>query len=136
MGGWSTSGPQVRQRRTISLELACHVSWTRPLQVRCHPRVPVSDRQVPVPTLLSHATGTPHAGDYLDAKHGQAQDRRCLPRLLRLVTVERDRGSALGLLYFAAVQHSSRVGRDHLIRGDLQPHPLPVHSAADLLNDQ
>jgi hypothetical protein len=46
---------------------------------------------------------------------GAAQDRRCLPRLLCLSTVAQGRGCALGLLYFAAVQRSSHVGRDHLI---------------------
>jgi hypothetical protein len=64
---------------------------------------------------------------------GTAQDRRCLPRLLRLSTVAQGRDCALGLLYFAAVQRSSYFGRDHLIRRDLQSRPLPVHSYADLL---
>ena len=43
---------------------------------------------------------------------GTAQDRRCLPRLLRLSTVAQGRGCALGLLYFAAVQRSSHAGRE------------------------
>jgi hypothetical protein len=46
---------------------------------------------------------------------GAAENRHCLPSLLRLSTVGQDRGCALGLLYFAAVQRSFQVGRDHLI---------------------
>src|SRR5690348_5887396 len=37
---------------------------------------------------------------------GTANDRSCLPRLLRVSTVAQGRGCAPGLLYFAAVQPS------------------------------
>jgi hypothetical protein len=63
---------------------------------------------------------------------GTAQDRRCLPRLPRLFTVARGRGCALGLLYFAAVQRSSHVGGDHLIRRNLHATPGPAQIPFDL----
>ena len=63
---------------------------------------------------------------------GTAQDRRCLPRLLRLSTVAQGRGCALGLLYFAAVQRLYHVGRDHLIRRLCHERPLPAYFTVDL----
>ena len=63
---------------------------------------------------------------------GAAQDRDCLPRLFRLSTAAQGRRCALGLLYFAAVQHSSRVGRDHLIRRVCHGSLLPGHMPLDL----
>ena len=47
---------------------------------------------------------------------GAAKYRCWLPGLFRLSTTAQGRDCALGLLFFAAVQHSSLVGRDHLIR--------------------
>ena len=49
--------------RPSAWELVRHALRTRPLQVRCHLRVPVSDRRAPVPTPMS---GTQRArGKYI-----------------------------------------------------------------------
>ena len=57
-------------------------------------------------------------------------DKPCSPARVRLV-VQGGR-SACRLLYSAAVQRSSHLGRDHLIRRLCHADPLPAHSAADL----
>lgn len=58
-------------------------------------------------------------------------DKPCSPARVRLAV--QSGLSACRLLYSAAVQRSSYVGRDHLINRDLRSRPLPVHFGADLL---
>jgi hypothetical protein len=55
---------------------------------------------------------------------GVVHDCDCLPRLFRLSTVAQGWRCTSGLVYFAAVQRSSLVGRGLLIRRDLGCGPL------------
>jgi hypothetical protein len=52
--------------------------------------------------------------------------------LLRMWMLAEGGRSACRLLYSAAVQRSSHLGRDHLIRRQCHAHPLPAHFTADL----
>jgi hypothetical protein len=64
---------------------------------------------------------------------GATEDRRRLPRPLRVSKVVQARGCALRLLYVAAVQRLSHVGHDHLIRRVCRQCSRPGYIPCDLV---